>query len=400
MDVPYLQGHIDFLEEEWGSDDPCDAERRYLLGAVRSILETTPQKSMGRKPTKKSKKMRSKSVKATAVPDVPSGLSARIVGNTLVVDFVNSPLASRSEKRKTKDDVEYERKVLEYEAEKRGQRLGIDDRLNDPGVQRLMEISDRLSDSTRRARRDVLLPDGRQVKMSASNGNEKTGKAILTWATYPGNSPIYKGDVPIFDGYVGTCAKGVPCAECTPEGKERCYAISSVKRRTLESSRSLVDNTEVLRAGLYDQWIAFMVRNSYGFGAIRFNTYGDFESVDYLKASVEVARQVGIPCLAFTKQFDVLEQYLEMYGYDSIPQNYTILLSTWEGMEIDNRLSRMFPQTVYVRDINTIDDWSKVCAGNCDSCGFCIGRPAGDRVYLIDHAVKAGMVAKYKHGRR
>lgn len=113
----------------------------------------------------------------------------------------------------------------------------------------------------------------------------------------------------------------------------------------------------------------------------RIHVGGDFFSVCYLNMWIRIAKKhPNTSFLAFTKQFDVLTQVLR--SGIKIPENLSIVLSAWPGMEIPQFLKAQFP-VAWMQDgtENRIPENAVECHDNCAQCGKCWAMDGKDVVF-------------------
>lgn len=96
----------------------------------------------------------------------------------------------------------------------------------------------------------------------------------------------------------------------------------------------------------------------------------DYEkAMDIMKSELEMMQMTLNPkkveYLAFTKMFDVCNEYLD-YG-NVIPENMHILFSGWLGLKMDNR--HEFPEAHPIFESGTsAPEGTRLCTGNCTEC--------------------------------
>lgn len=176
-------------------------------------------------------------------------------------------------------------------------------------------------------------------KISISKGNAKMG-AIPSVSLPP----------------VITCAKGCKCAK-------DCYAVKlcriypTVKKAYERNYKILMDNANAFFQQIND----FCKTIRY----FRWHVSGDIVSGAYFINMVSIAENnPHCKYLAFTKQFDIVNEYINSYG--ELPSNLKIIFSAWEGMEMNN--PHDLPTAhVFKRD-EEIPEHFKVCGGNCSDC--------------------------------
>ena len=100
--------------------------------------------------------------------------------------------------------------------------------------------------------------------------------------------------------------------------------------------------------------------------AFRFHIGGDIQNKWYLDKMCEIARKHNdTKFLAFTKMFDVCNEYLDEGNV--IPENMHILFSGWLGLKMDNRHG--FPEAHPIFESETsAPEGTLLCTGNCTEC--------------------------------
>ena len=100
--------------------------------------------------------------------------------------------------------------------------------------------------------------------------------------------------------------------------------------------------------------------------AFRFHIGGDIQDKWYLDKMCEIARKhKDTKFLAFTKMFDVCNEYLDEGNV--IPENMHILFSGWLGLKMDNRHG--FPEAHPIFESGTsAPEGALLCTGNCTEC--------------------------------
>lgn len=105
----------------------------------------------------------------------------------------------------------------------------------------------------------------------------------------------------------------------------------------------------------------------------RWHVSGDIIDYDYFSRMVENARKhPDFIIWTYTKNYAVVNAYVSKNGVHSIPANFTIMFSEWDGMELENPFE--FPIfTCKLKDGNknhAPEFFSGLfkCPGNCDIC--------------------------------
>ena len=98
----------------------------------------------------------------------------------------------------------------------------------------------------------------------------------------------------------------------------------------------------------------------------RFHVSGDFAGAAYFAKAVEViGNNPKCEVLAFTKQYDIVNAYMDENG-GVLPTNFHLLFSGWGALEVPNKYNLPMSQVVF-KGCEPLDDW-KVCGGNCFNC--------------------------------
>ena len=180
-------------------------------------------------------------------------------------------------------------------------------------------------------------------KISISKGNSKMG-AIPSVSLPP----------------VITCAPGCKCA-----GK--CYAAKLC--RIYKTVRQAYNrNLEILNT---DSSAYFQQVNDYckTVRFFRWHVSGDIVGPGYLLNMVSIAENnPHCKFLAFTKQYGLVNNYIEKYG--PLPINLQVLFSEWPGMELDNPHGLPVAHVIF-KGQEPEEAW-KICGGNCTECA-CAG---------------------------
>ena len=116
----------------------------------------------------------------------------------------------------------------------------------------------------------------------------------------------------------------------------------------------------------------------------RFHVGGDIIDNMYFDYMVAIARDFpATKFLAFTKKYEIVNDYIS--NGDTIPDNMSIVFSSWIGLEMINPHS--FPVAWYQDGTETrIPESAIECFGTCDSCGICWNlKYLGVDVLFYDH---------------
>lgn len=176
---------------------------------------------------------------------------------------------------------------------------------------------------------------------------------------------------------VVTCAAGCKCAK-------KCYAAKMC--RIYPSVREAYNrNLEILQNNDTEYWwqVDQAIRMAKYF---RFHVSGDIVDAHYFNWMVTVAEMNGnTQILAFTKQYDIVNAYLDIVGY--LPENLHIIFSEWPGMPMNNPHNLPVAHVVFKGE-TPADNW-KLCGGNCSDCACrgvgCWELKNGEHIAFYEH---------------
>lgn len=179
-----------------------------------------------------------------------------------------------------------------------------------------------------------------------SKGNSKLGK-------------IYNWNLPA----VVTCRKNAPCIKDCYACKG-FYRMTSVKKCYEENLRSFIEDPEETESDIFNQ----LPESGY----CRIHSSGDFYNMEYLEMCVRIAiNKPDMKFLAFTKKYELVNEYMNKYAY--LPDNFTIVFSLWEGLELEDN-SWEFPYSlVSPEHIDNLGAFfpDNTCCGSCVNCKKC-----------------------------
>lgn len=161
---------------------------------------------------------------------------------------------------------------------------------------------------------------------------------------------------------------GVNCSEeaCRTCYKEGCYArdcyrmYPSVRKAWDFNSRNARTNLEDVEAELNDYFSGLNAPRFF-----RIHVGGDFFSKAYAEMWARVATNAPHTMfLAFTKQWDAVKDV-------EFPENFSLILSAWEGTEIPDELIKKYPVAKVIDENDETPDDCILCPGYCTTCGMC-----------------------------
>ena len=124
----------------------------------------------------------------------------------------------------------------------------------------------------------------------------------------------------------------------------------------------------------------------------RFHVAGDIIDVDYFDRMVKLSRKHSdFVIWTYTKNYAVVNSYVQQHGLDAIPENLHVMFSEWDGMQLVNPYNfPVFTCKMKNGNINHPDakyfDGLYKCPGNCDVCKeLRAGCIAGMNTYCDEH---------------
>lgn len=193
--------------------------------------------------------------------------------------------------------------------------------------------------------------DGKKIHIS--DGNKKVGK------------------IPSFSLPPVIACDGKYCSEC----RKYCYAKKAYRqypstKNAWDENFSIVQNDLV---GFTKSMIAYFSKINAP-RVFRIHVSGDFFSLDYLMAWVEIAKSTDCIIYGYTKSFDIFNAYFAMYG--NLPKNLIVRASAnCDCCQIQAKNDLSLP-LAFVRknaDYSYFPN-SFLCPAklkSCDECGLC-----------------------------
>lgn len=223
-------------------------------------------------------------------------------------------------------------------------------------------IVTKFANAVRDALNHVRAEDPNYLKISISNGNSKMG-------------PVASVSLMPFTSCPTACEN-----TCGP----KCYA-ARIANMYPGSLQAYARNTALacLRPDLYWIQVDAAVKAVRFF---RFHVAGDIISHSYFDKLVQcAANNPHTDILIFTKQFEIVNQYIDKNG--NLPDNLHLLFSGWYNLTPYN--PHHLPETnVFNPDKAPADNW-KICGGNCFECACrgvgCWQAKSGDVIAFNEH---------------
>lgn len=175
----------------------------------------------------------------------------------------------------------------------------------------------------------------------------------------PGNSKL--GAIPSVS--LPACTTCNPNAPCFKE----CYAVK-IARIYKTVTMAYDRNLNILKNDPAAYWLqvrAAATMTKY----FRYHVSGDIPDMEYFNNMVTLANDLpGTIFLAFTKQYDIINEYLNNGGV--IPENLKIIFSNWGAWKCNNPYKLPQCEVIFKNGLPA-EDW-KICGGNCTECA-CAG---------------------------
>ena len=163
------------------------------------------------------------------------------------------------------------------------------------------------------------------VHVHIVDGNKKVGKGIYCINLLSGDKPLSLNNGIQLTNISGTC-QGC-CESC----KKDCYAIRNQKfRSTTENLKAWSENT--LLAKEFPEQFFYEIQtflNRSMICAIRFHSFGEIPSFEYLLKMIELAENNPfVQFYTYTKRYEWIEQVLKS---QDLPRNLVINVSVWHN---------------------------------------------------------------------
>lgn len=124
----------------------------------------------------------------------------------------------------------------------------------------------------------------------------------------------------------------------------------------------------------------------------RWHVAGDMLDMDYFKRVLDICRKhPDFVFWTYTKYYSLVNEYCREYGRESIPTNFSIMFSEWDGMPMDNPYGfPIFSCKLKDGNKNRSEESFRTmykCPGNCDVCkrGAGHGCLKGENTYCDEH---------------
>ena len=177
------------------------------------------------------------------------------------------------------------------------------------------------------------------VARMTKNGNIKIGQTMWSWNKLAGSGEIA--------GCKGTCGKHCNgCYNADNPRKSPCYVFKSYNLYGWDQSsvvKGHVRNTNIMRSDMHHAFNDIQLqlkRARKKPSAVRIHASGELETAQELREWIETAEMFPeIPFYVYTKAYEILDEVLSDIDNDSIPDNFTILISVWHenGIQMFNK---------------------------------------------------------------
>lgn len=175
-----------------------------------------------------------------------------------------------------------------------------------------------------------------------------------------------------------TCPNGCPCAR-------KCYAAKLCRLRATVRE-AYARNLEIYTESPENYFTAVKAAAAVT-RFFRWHVAGDIPNARYFLGMIETARALpGTQFLAFTKQYNIVNSYIENGG--TLPANLKIIFSEWgEGWNVPNP-HNLPTSAVIFKKTEPREDW-KICGGNCTECACrgvgCWELKNGETIAFYEH---------------
>ena len=178
------------------------------------------------------------------------------------------------------------------------------------------------------------------------------------------------------------------CTTCNPKAPcfKKCYALR-LEHRYKNVAAAYSNNLAILQEDPGAYWLqvkAAAITTRF----FRYHVSGDIPNVGYFADMVQTARDLpGTTFLAFTKQYTIVNKYLDIMGADAIPGNLKILFSNWGAWKCENPYNLPVCEVV-LKGSEPAPNW-KICGGNCTECACrgvgCWELKNGETIAIFEH---------------
>lgn len=196
-----------------------------------------------------------------------------------------------------------------------------------------------------------MIKSGEKIQLTISKGNRKIGN-VLNCSLAP----------------IITCTN---CGECM----RICYDLKAciqypntvIKARAKNTALLLENRDEYFRQ--IDTVMTRRRKNKY----FRFHVSGDIVDIDYFSRMIETARKhPDFIVWTYTKNYPVVNEYCRRFGKETIPNNFIVMFSEWDGLTLNNPYNfPVFTCKLKKGNKNHSPEYFNNlyhCPGNCDIC--------------------------------
>lgn len=182
----------------------------------------------------------------------------------------------------------------------------------------------------------------------------------------------------------------IPVADCgnCKVCSRGCYDVRNVCfQKTVQKARA--NNSAIFK----DDPLRYMLEIKSAVKFLRFFRWhvgGDIKDPAYLTSMVAIAEETPTcEFLAFTKQYDIVNQYLDLHG--DFPKNLHIIFSDWRGAEFENPYNLPVSSPLWADGTKGphCTDNVHMCQGDCTACaevnGGCWSAERGQTILFEAH---------------
>ena len=186
------------------------------------------------------------------------------------------------------------------------------------------------------------------------------------------------------------------CRQCNLPCAGTCYAMRMYNqydnvRKAYDSNWDFVNSDLV---GYFTDIATFLETDtSLGF---RWHVSGDIPNFQYFYYMVAIANLYPQKrFLAFTKQYEIVNEFCDEFGRDFIPENLNIVFSPWKGLDMPNPYN--FP-TAEFWEIELAEEWEDLEEYPIPELDYKQARCNGNCAYCLIHRINCYWTSRYYNG--
>lgn len=184
-----------------------------------------------------------------------------------------------------------------------------------------------------------------------------------------------------------TCRRNAPCAKL-------CYARRGTHLYP-NVKKSHMDNYNAYNAdkvAFFDEVIKYLNDDDVTYKYFRWHSSGDIVDEQYLDGMVRVALSCPQTMfLAFTKKWELVNEWIDKHGIENLPVNLKIVLSMWDEKYNKTVKNKYLLPVTYVEFKESSEFKANVptggyqCPGSCKTCKNCWKMMLGQMTFFHQH---------------